>query len=265
MKWSPSSAIDDINEPPGPYWVNTSSNDIIYDMIGNMSAEAKAGLEALVAGGTISATVDEYVTYGEIYKSANNLWNFLFFTGYLKKTGIRNEGVYRILELSIPNMELQYIYETKIRSRFEEYIKENNREAFFNAILSGDAEDVEHELSTLLLEYISYMHGAESNYHCFVSGVLSGLAGYAVTSESESGDGRGDLVLHSLVNGRDSKAVIFEFKVAEERGNLKAECEKALKQMEDKKYAAKWESYGYKSIIKYGIGFYKKCCKVIKG
>jgi hypothetical protein len=109
------------------------------------------------------------------------------------------------------------------------------------------------------------MHSAERDYHCFISGVLSGLAMYTVTCESESGEGRCDLVLHTRVNGRDSKAVIFEFKVAEETIDLETACQNALKQIEDKKYAAKWVNNGYKQIIKYGIGFHKKYCKVIKG
>ncbi|MDR2693582.1 MAG: PD-(D/E)XK nuclease domain-containing protein, partial [Chitinispirillales bacterium] len=59
--------------------------------------------------------------------------------------------------------------------------------------------------------------------------------------------------------------VIFEFKVAAKEDGLDAACEKALKQVEEKKYTAKWESHGYKNIVKYGIGFYKKRCKIMKG
>jgi hypothetical protein len=259
--------LKNINQYPEPFWVNTSSNDIIRDMLGDMSAEAKIGIETLMAGGTIPVVIDEYVTYDNIFETADNLWNFLLFTGYLKKTGDGrlNENGERIVDLSIPNMELKYIFTNKIRKWFEEYIKKNKREALFNAVLNGDAETVESELSMLLVEYISYMHNAESNYHCFVSGVLSGLAGYTVTTEGESGDGRCDLVLHGLVNGRDSKAVIFEFKAVEEAIDMEAACKKALKQIEDKKYASKWAYNGYKHIIKYGIGFHKKHCRVIKG
>jgi hypothetical protein len=262
-----SSWITNADEHPKPFWVNTSSNDIIHDMIGNMSADAKANLEILIAGGTIPVVVDEYVTYDNIFETADNLWNFLLFTGYLKTVGYErlNEIGERILDLSIPNIELKYVFTTKIRKWFEEYIKKNDRKLLFNAILIGDTETVECELSTLLVEYISYMHNIESNYHCFVSGVLSGLAGYTVTSEGESGNGRCDLVLHSKVNGKDSKALIFEFKVAKEMIDLETECKNALKQIEDRKYAEKWVNYGYKYIIKYGIGFHKKYCKVMKG
>jgi hypothetical protein len=261
-----SSWIDDINDIPKPYWVNTSGNDIIRDMIDNMNAETKAALETLMAGGTISVLVDEYVTYGEIYKKTDNLWNFLLFTGYLKKVGESTDNMGRLFaEMKIPNKEVDIVFKNKIQDWFYDYIKENDRKALFETILSGDAETVENELSRLLAEYISYMHNAESDYHCFISGVLSGLAGYTVTSEGESGDGRCDLVLHSRVNGRDGKAIIFEFKVADKYGNMAAACEKAIKQIGEKKYAAKWLGNGYKHIIEYGVGFHKKYCRVMTG
>ncbi|MDR2693207.1 MAG: ATP-binding protein [Chitinispirillales bacterium] len=261
-----SSWIDDVNEYPQPYWVNTSGNDLIRDIIGKMNAEAKAGLETLMAGGTISAAVDEYVTYGDLFNNADNIWNFLLFTGYLKKAGKSVDSWERIVvEAKIPNKEVNIIFDTKIREWFEGYIKEKDRKELFNAILSGDTETVESELSEILVEYVSYMHSVESNYHSFTNGVLSGLAGYTVTSEGESGEGRCDLVLHSRVAGKNGKAVIFEFKVAAKEDGLETACEKAMKQIEEKRYAAKWESNGYKNIIKYGLGFYKKRCKVMKG
>jgi hypothetical protein len=83
-------------------------------------------------------------------------------------------------------------------------------------------------------------------------------------SNRESGDGRSDMVLYRI-NGNESRAVIFEFKVAKEFDKLPAACETALKQIEDKNYAAAWDKEGYKNIIKYGIGFYGKRCEVKKG
>jgi hypothetical protein len=258
MSW-----VDNINDIPKPYWVNTSGNDIIRDMLGNMNFKAKAGLETLMAGGTISVKVNENVTYNEIYKNTGNLWNFLFFTGYLKKVGERNEGVHWFLELSIPNMELQYVYETQIQEWFEEHIKERDFHVLFNAVLEGNAETVQKELTTLLSERMSFMDSSESFYHGVMLGVLSRLDGYRLESNTESGDGRCDLALCGI--GKSQTAIIFELKTAKEAPDLETECKNALKQIEEKKYAAKWNDNGYKHIIKYGIGFHKKSCKVMKG
>jgi hypothetical protein len=267
--WSCLFAVDswrtNINEHPKPYWVNTSGNDIIRDMIGNMGAETKNALETLMAGGTIPVAVDEYVTYDNIFDTANNLWNFLFFTGYLKKVGPeRLIGVQQMFDLSIPNMELLYIYETQIQKWFSNYIKETDFRILLNAVLDGDVETIQNELTTLLSKRMSFMDTAENFYHGVLLGVLSHIDGYILESNTESGDGRCDLVLCGGT-GKDRKAIIFELKVAEKDGNLQTVCERALKQIEEKNYAAKWVNYGYRQIIKYGVGFCKKYCRVIKG
>jgi len=260
--------LADINEYPKPYWASTSGNDIIRRLVDTANAEMKTDLESLMAGGKISKPVHEDITYEEIGEDKDNdpdnFWNVLFFTGYLKKVGERMEGVQKVLDLSIPNLEVQYIYKTKIHEWFRERMAKKNLDTFFHAILNGDAETFQDELSKLLSESISYMDSTESSYHGFMIGALARLGGYMMTSNRESGDGRSDLVLYRI-NGKDSRAIIFEFKIADKFDKLSVACENALKQIEDKKYAATWDREGYKNIIKYGIGFYGKRCEVKKG
>jgi len=257
--------ITDINAQPKAYWVNTSGNDIIRDMIDNMNAEAKDGLGTLMAGGTISCTVNEYVTYGDIYDNADNIWNFLFFTGYLKKVGESVDSIGRIvLEMKIPNKELNIIFEDKVQEWFKKQIAGKNLDALHNAVLNGDVETFQNELSEILSESISYMDSAENIYHGIMIGTLARLNGYRLKSNRESGDGRSDLALYSA-NGKDGKAIIFELKITKELDKLPETCANALKQIEEKNYAAYWDKEGYKNIVKYGIGFYKKRCEIRKG
>jgi hypothetical protein len=255
-----------INRHPEPFWANTSSNDIIRDMADKANAEAKTGLETLIAGGTISAVVHEDVTYGDIYKNTDNLWNFLFFTGYLKKfgDGHQNANGELTLHLSIPNIELKYIYVTKIQEWFDDSIASKNLDALHNAVIAGDAETFQDELSSLLAETISFMDSAENFYHGFMAGALSRIKGFSMRSNREGGDGRSDLVLYRD-NGKNSTAVIFELKIAKEFDKLPAASENALKQIEDKNYAAEWAKEGYNIIIKYGVGFYRKRCEIMVG
>ena len=77
-----------------PYWSNTSSNSIIREMVGEADQKAKADLETLINGGTIEKQVHEDITYGDIHQTQDNLWNFLFFTGYLKKMSERKDESY---------------------------------------------------------------------------------------------------------------------------------------------------------------------------
>jgi hypothetical protein len=163
--------------------------------------------------------------------------------------------------MKIPNKEVDIIYNNKIAEWFNERIEEKDLAAFFNAILAGDVETFEKELAGLLLDSISYMDNKEAFYHGFMLGTLKRLKGYTVGSNKETGHGRSDLVMR----GGMDKAVIFEFKVAKKFDKLSAECEDALKQIEDNNYAAESIREGYTDIMKYGIAFYKKRCKVMAG
>ncbi len=256
--------LADVSEYPKPYWVNTSGNDMIRDLIDKADGEAKNGLETLMVGGTVSATADEYTTYGEIHKNAENLWNFLLFTGYLKKVRASVDHIGRtVLEMKIPNKELNIIFETKIKDWFDDKIAEKNLDALHNAVINGDVETFQNELSDILSESISYMDSAESFYHGVMIGALARINGYRLKSNRENGKGRSDLVLYSA-NQRNGTAVVFEFKATKKIEELPTLCENALKQIEDKNYAADWINDGYKNIIKYGIGFYGKSCEIRK-
>jgi hypothetical protein len=248
---------------PEPFWMNTSSNDIVRKLIDRADNGMKKELETLMSGVSISKLVHEDITYDEIDKNPKNLWNFLFFTGYLKKVGTSvNERGQIIIELKIPNRELDIIFVNKIREWFRERMAAKNLDVFFSAILNGDVETFQRELSALLAESISFMDSAENFYHGFMAGVLSRLGGYIVKSNRESGDGRSDLVLYAA-NGIEDKAVIIEIKQAATFRELPAACRKALRQIEDNNYVAYWEDEGYSDIMKYGVAFYKKKCLIM--
>lgn len=118
---------------PSPYWKNTSSNAIVKDLVERADQKVKAEIEQLIAGEVIEKPVHEDVTYGDIYDSEENLWNFLFFTGYLKKTRIRIEGDTRLVSLAIPNREVRYIYNSTIMSWFRDEIQMRDLSGLYQA------------------------------------------------------------------------------------------------------------------------------------
>jgi hypothetical protein len=234
----------------------------VRTLIDKSDDAAKDDLDTLIAGGTIKKAIHEDITYDEVEKSIDNIWNFLFFTGYLKKVGTHFEnGNTLMLDLEIPNRELQYVFEYKIREWFKEsLLSQNDLSSLQSAVLNGDTAVFQKELSALLMKSISFYDNQESFYHGFLTGVLSGITGYIVKSNRETGNGRSDVVMYYA--NIDGKAIIFELKAAKKAQEMPALCDEALRQIEEKQYEQEWLDEGYTDILKYGIAFYKKNCMV---
>ena len=246
-----------------PYWSNSSSNSIIREMVGEADADAKRDLETLINGGTIEKQVHEDITYGDIHQSQDNLWNFLFFTGYLKKAGEQKEGNNLKLEMKIPNIEIATIYENSISYWFEQRIKETDRSPLVRALETGDCEAAEDFINRQLADTISYYDYAENFYHGFMAGLLVNIGGYSVKSNRESGNGRPDIVMQT-VQVRKGRVILLEFKIAGSVAEMDAACDRGLAQIEEQHYAEPFITEGYPEVKKYALSFCKKECMVKK-
>ena len=247
-----------------PYWSNTSSNSIVREMVGEADEMAKADLETLINDGTIEKPVHEDITYGDIHQTQDNLWNFLFFTGYLKKISERKDesGETLYLTMAIPNTEIKTIYKNSIAYWFEQRMKETDRSPLKHALETGDCEAAEDFINSQLADTISYYDYAENFYHGFMLGILTNIGGYRVKSNRESGNGRPDIVMtESKFRGR---AMILELKVSETISGMEKKCEEGLAQIEKGNYTQPLSDDGYQPILKYAICFFKKGCMVKK-
>ena len=246
-----------------PYWSNSSSNSIIREMVGEADADAKRDLETLINGGTIEKQVHEDITYGDIHQMQDNLWNFLFFTGYLKKVGEQKEGNNLKLEMKIPNIEIATIYENSISYWFEQKIKETDRSPLVRALETGDCEAAEDFINRQLADTISYYDYAENFYHGFMAGILVNIGGYSVKSNRESGNGRPDIVMQT-VQIRKGRVILLELKIAGSIAKMEAACDRGLAQIEEQHYAEPFITEGYPEVKKYALSFCKKECMVKK-
>ena len=255
------------NDPsylPRPYWSNTSSNSIVREMVGEADEDAKRDLETLINGGAIEKPVHEDITYGDIHQSQDNLWNFLFFTGYLKKISERKEGNKLYLKMKIPNIEIATIYENSISYWFDQRVKETDRSPLKHALETGDCEAAEDFINRQLADTISYYDYAENFYHGFMAGLLVNIGGYRVQSNRESGNGRPDIVMQT-VQIRKGRVIILELKIAGRIAEMEAACDRGLAQIEEQHYAEPFITEGYPEVRKYALSFYKKECMVKKG
>ena len=254
---------DHVTEFALPYWSNTSSNSIVREMVGEADEMAKADLETLMAGGTIEKQVHEDITYGDIHQTQDNLWNFLFFTGYLKKFGERTVANNLWLEMKIPNIEIATIYENSISYWFEQRIKEIDRSPLKHALETGDCEAAEDFINRQLADTISYYDYAENFYHGFMAGLLVNIGGYSVKSNRECGNGRPDIVMQT-VQIRKGRVILLELKIAGSIAEMEAACDRGLAQIEEQHYAEPFIAEGYPEVKKYSLSFCKKECMVKK-
>ena len=252
--------IYDNTDYPKPYWSNTSANNIVHELVEKADNITKCELEELVAGGTIEKPIHEEITYADIDKSQDNLWNFLLFTGYLKAVKRRFENRIAYISMKIPNEEILYIYENIIQDWQRQKIEGADFSELYNAIVQGDTEMFECCIKEQLCESISFMDSAENFYHGFLLGILSAMQGYEKLSNRESGEGRFDIVLKPYDEYKP--AIILELKRVQKFMEMEGMCYKALEQIEEKHYDARLLDEGYCFIKKYGICFCKKSCMV---
>ena len=243
---------------PMPFWANTSSNAIIKDMVWQADEEMKKELDLLIRGGTIEKRIHEDITYDDIHESEDNLWNFLFFTGYMRKVSERKEGRDVYLTMRIPNEEIASIYQNQISTWFERRVKETDKGAFVQAILAGDTTAIEDYVSDLLAKSISLYDSSESFYHGFFLSLLYSVPYYGPKSNREEGDGRPDIVLYP--DRRKDPAILFEIKVRKNFNEMEDGLREAYDQIRDKRYEEGILDDGYAGVKSYGICFCKKSC-----
>ena len=250
------------------YWMNTSGNEVIQHFVDSMNDPhmlTKSELELLVSGDTVVKQVDEMITYKELYSNIDNMWSTLFMTGYLTQRGKEPDGRYH---LAIPNREICDCMVRRVLALFKRSVSQNREllRSFCNAMLASDASTMEHALTEYMGKTISIRDSfaksiRENFYHGLLIGILGSQGAWKATSNKESGDGFSDILIE--VNEDDLRiGMVLELKYSKTENALDKECDDALQQIEDKNYDQELREKGYTKILKYGIAFYHKKCRV---
>lgn len=245
-----------------PYWVNTSSNDLVKRLLTNGGEILKQELEGLMIGKEIVKIINEDIVMHEIDKGTENIWSFLLFSGYLKsvKKEVKHGKTY--CNLQIPNLEVLYLYEEIIMSWFKESINNDRFLLMLESLIKGDLETFEEILSEFVIRTVSYFDTEDRNesfYHAFVLGMLIGLGDdYQVESNRESGYGRYDVMV--IPKDKGKLGIIMEFKKVNQKKNedLEGAVEAALKQIQDKNYKQELLNRNVRKILEIGIAFQGK-------
>ena len=262
--WDVMNYIRDLQENPEAkptgYWKNTSDNSIIRSFIDIAGSNITEKLEILLSGGYLKEHIDENLTYDYLHSSEENLWSVLYLTGYLTRmrdTDLKEKISDGTTAFMIPNEEIKKIFQTTIRKWFDDNAKGWDRKPLFDAVWNGNVQDITKEMTRLLRMTISYHDYKEDFYHAFLAGIFAG-AGYVVQSNKEHGEGRSDIV---VLDSRNGRVAVFEAKYSRILGHLEDDCEKAVRQINDRMYADEFAD-NYDEVFCYGISFYKKRCMV---
>ncbi|WDA46093.1 AAA family ATPase [Fusobacterium nucleatum] len=239
------------------YWVDTSGNDLINDVLKKMTKDTVKALERLFDGEGLRQNISGTSDLSKLLDE-NELWELLLFSGYLTIEEKINQKNYI---LRLPNKEVKELFKD---SFLEKYFGRGNKLSdLMEALTENRIEDYEESLQEILLTSVSYndtKKGNEAFYHGLIMGMGLYLEGeYITKSNIESGLGRYDFLIEP--KNKSKRAFIMEFKSTDSVEKLEEVSKEALKQIEDKKYDISLKQNGIKEIRYIGIAF---CGKQIK-
>ena len=231
---------------PKAYWMNTSGNDMVRRLISKgTDGTTQIEIERLIAGETITKTLNENLTHNEIDANIGNIWSLLYMTGYLTVADYPDGNRY---ELKIPNYEVRQIFTQQVLEWFNDKARTETDKLtdLYAAFETGDAATITEFLNSQLLDTVSFYDAHESFYHGFLLALLSTCANWRVTSNAETGKGRSDII----VERKDRKiGFVVEMKDVKDERKLDHACEAVMKQIEEKDYTAVLRRYHVKEIL----------------
>ena len=253
------------NAEPQAYWINTSGNDLVRRFVDKADKTTQGEIERLIAGEAIEKAVRLELTYNEIDNSIDNLWSVLFTTGYLTQAGKVERSVYKLI---IPNREVREVFILQIQEWFKETVVHDEKpmQAFCQAFLDGNAEEIQKRLTVILGKMISILDTKakddqkENFYHGLLLGLLRSEPNWLIMSNAESGDGFSDI----LIEPEDpNTGIVIEVKYSPTLAGLESTCATALEQIKSKRYDERLRNEGRENVTAFGIAFCKKRCRVV--
>ena len=242
-----------------PNWVNTGTDVLLRHLLADGPSQIRDGVEALIQGDPVRSVINDKLAFPDLLDKATNIWSFLLFSGYLKASDpvMLSNKLYEY-KLEVPNLEISTVFETIIQNWIDGGPVKNDRlERMLQALRLGDIEYFEELLNDFLVNTLSYYDTSgrdpEKVYQAFLLGLLAGMSDFEISSNREAGFGRYDILLRPK-NGQ-GQAIIMELKRLRPKETVEQALASALKQIEDKQYAATLRDAGFTDILKMAITF----------
>ncbi|MBI4646291.1 MAG: AAA family ATPase [Bacteroidia bacterium] len=269
--WSILNYVNRHREGLQPHWVNTSSNDIVKDLIIKGSTKLKQELHQLMSGESLRKVIETHTVFRDLDTSEDAVWSFLLFSGYLKAFNKEQKGKNITFEILIPNIEVQFLFESIIIHWLSESAGSQRVQQLLQALLKKEIEIFHEILQDFMLNVFSYYNfggeDTEKVYQAFLLGLFVNLHDeYEVNSEKEAGYGRCDIIINHMTD-KGKPGFIIELKRLSHLKNetLDEAVNAALEQIEEKQYEKALIAKGIKDILKLGIAFDGKRVEVKQG
>lgn len=247
------------------YWINTSGNALIMEIIANSDDRVIKDLEKLFEEKELETTVDLELDMGKSLLESD-IWSLMLSSGYLTIKEKLGDDNYII---KIPNKEIRSFFKKafiKMVFKGTRYVEDVKR-----ALLTKDLESFEIAFQNMVLESISFhnttlnmrkeegkeideLSYSEVPYQMFMLGFLTSMQDkFFVTPEQESGLGRADILLEP--RNKNGVGYILEIKAARKNNRISNLAKRAHKQIDSKIYETELRKRGVVDIVKIGIAF----------
>ena len=263
--YNPWSIINYIREKEiKAYWANVSGNTLLENMLNHAGESVYEDLKRFTDGESIEKYISDGTTIKSLLSNDDEIWQLLLYSGYLTKDEKQEkESDSNVYNLKIPNKEIRKYFGNMFLNRF--FGTEVKTNILIKALEGGDIKKFEETLGEIMINMLSHFDldkEMEKIYQVFMIGLVGFLMGkYEIISNDESGYGRYDLAMIPIKS--NEKAYLMEFKISKTKKGMEESAEKALKQIDEKKYDTKLKARGIKNILKIGIAFYGKEVKVV--
>lgn len=247
------------------FWKNTSSNELVSELLIRQAAAIGPDVERLIAGESIERVIDESVALEGLRKNPSALWSLLTFSGYLSaESAAPTPSGFRVT-LRIPNEEVRAVYHDVFARFLEGSVVGSSVDALLEAMLGGDTEALQAELENLMRSAMSShdfgQRPVEAIYQALLIGLLVRLdPTHRVMSNREAGHGRADILVVPRAAG--TAGAVLELKVVAARESPEQALERAVFQLRDRDYAAEVRAAGATEVHEYGVVFDGKRCWV---
>ena len=246
------------------YWANVSGNTFLENMIDYAGESVYEDLKRFTDGESIKKYISDGTTIKSLLSNDDEIWQLLLYSGYLTKAkNQEKESDSNIYNLKIPNKEIRKYFGNMFLKRF--FGTEVKTNTLIKALENGDIKKFEKTLGEIMINMLSHFDldkEMEKIYQVFMIGLVGFLMGkYEIISNDESGYGRYDLAMIPMKS--NEKAYLMEFKISKTKKGMEERAQKALKQIDEKKYDTKLKARGIKNILKIGVAFYGKEVKVV--